>query len=287
MTSSRKTALVTGATSGLGRETAVALGREGFHVIVHGRDGGRAQAAADAVRAAGGDAEVALADLASLSEVAMLAEKVAAEHSALDVLVNNAGVGGGPPPHRQREVSPDGHELRFAVNYLAPALLSRLLLPQLSAARPARIVNVGSIGQDELDFSDLGIERGYDGAKAYCRSKFALATFTFVLAREIEGDGVTVNCVHPANYMDTFQVREAGIRPWTSAASGVPPVLNLAVGPAGGSTGGYYDGVRAARAHRKAYKDDVQRKLAEATAGILAPYLSGARPGADPGGASG
>ena len=272
MTMPKKVALVTGATSGLGRETAVALAREGFDVIVHGRDAARADEVATAVRAAGADAHVLLADLASLAEVARLADRVA-ERGALDVLVNNAGIGGGPPPHRRRELSADGYELRLAVNYLAPVLLSRRLVPQLAAAKPARIVNVGSVGQSEVDFADLNVERGYDGAKAYCRSKFGLAAFTFDLADELRGVGITVNCVHPANYMDTAQVREAGISPWTSAASGVPPVLNLAVGAAGLETGRYFDGRSPAKAHRKAYREDVRGKLADATAKMLAPYL--------------
>ncbi|RKN47033.1 SDR family NAD(P)-dependent oxidoreductase [Streptomyces hoynatensis] len=273
-----KIALVTGATSGLGRVLARALAERGFHLLIHGRDAARAAAAAKDVEAAGGTAEVFLADLADLAEVRRLAGLVAAAHPRLDVLVNNAGLGGGPPPHLTREASADGFELRLAVNYLAPVLLTRLLLPALRAAAPARIVNVGSVGQSAPDFDDLHLERGYDGATAYCQSKFALAAFTFDLAGELEGSGVSVNCVHPANFMDTFQVREAGVRPWTTAAAGVPPVLNLAVGKAGEHSGQYFNGLSRSRAHGETYDPAVRQRLREVTGRLLAPFLAGPRP---------
>ena len=116
-----RVALVTGATAGLGQAVAVALAASGMHVLVHGRDASRAAAAVDAITRAGGTAQAVLADLAALDQVRLLADRVTADYGAIALLVNNAGVGAGRPPYRRRQLSADGHELRLAVNYLAPA----------------------------------------------------------------------------------------------------------------------------------------------------------------------
>lgn len=204
------TILITGATSGLGRY-AFELVRAGHLVLAHGRDPDRTQRLVEELRGEG-TAEGFVADLASLAQVRELAARVAEAHPDLDVLVNNAGVGAGAPGSG-REVSADGHELRLAVNCLAPVVLTRALLPVLRANAPARIVNVGSAGQEPLDFDDPEYTRGYDGFSAYCRSKFALAAHTFDLAAESAGAGVSVNVLHPATFMDTSMVRESGVTP--------------------------------------------------------------------------
>src|SRR5262249_57775492 len=137
-----------------------------------------------------------------------------------DVLVNTAGIGsrsGGP----QRRTSADGFELRFAVNYLAGFLLTHQLLPLLLESAPARIVNVASAGQYPIDFDDVMLTRGYDGGRAYTQSKLAQVMFTCDLARDLEGTGVTVNCLHPATYMDTTMLRESAVSP-TSPANEAP-----------------------------------------------------------------
>jgi NAD(P)-dependent dehydrogenase (short-subunit alcohol dehydrogenase family) len=265
---------VTGATSGLGRAVATALSGQGLRVLVHGRDRARTEALAAELPGA----EPLVADLASLAQVRALAGWVRDTQPALHVLVNNAGVGAGKPPHRERELSADGHELRFAVNYLAPVLLTRLLLPLLaasaSAAAPSRVVNVGSAGQAPVDPDDLDLTRGYGGAEAYMRSKFALAAFTVDLGAAPEAAGVTVNCVHPATFMDTAMVTEAGVAPWSTVASGVPPVLALATGDAGAATtGGYFDGTRRAAPHPEVRNPTLRAALAQATSRLLSPYL--------------
>ncbi|MGC5036112.1 SDR family NAD(P)-dependent oxidoreductase [Streptomyces sp. DT190] len=255
------TILITGATSGLGRYAAAGLVRAGHVVLVHGRDAERAERLAGELRAEG-DAEAFVADLASLDRVRELAARVADAHPDLDVLVNNAGVGSGAPG-AGRELSADGHELRLAVNYLAPVVLTRALLPVLRANAPARIVNVGSAGQEPPDFDDPESGRGYDGTAAYRRSKFALAAHTFALAEELRGTGVTVNVLHPATYMDTAMVREAGVTPWNTVADGAAALLALATRDAG--TGRYFDGTRPARAHEAAYDPAVRARLAAVT----------------------
>ncbi|GAA4318427.1 SDR family oxidoreductase [Streptomyces venetus] len=251
------TILITGATSGLGRYVAFELVRSGHVVLVHGRDAGRTERLAEELRA-----EAFVADLASLAQVRELAGHVADAHPELDVLVNNAGVGFGAPG-AGREVSVDGHELRLAVNYLAPVVLTRALLPVLRANAPARIINVGSAGQEPLVFEDPEFTRGYDGVSAYSRSKFALAAHTFALAEELDGTGVSVNVLHPATYMDTAMVRDADVTPWSTVADGAAGVLALATRDMG--SGGFYDGTRPGRAHAAAYDPQVHTRLAAVT----------------------
>ena len=271
----KRIALVTGATAGLGRAVAGALAGHGMHILVHGRDVKRAAAVVDQICNSGGTAQAVLADLASLDQVRELADRVTADHNAITLLINNAGVGAGRPPYRKRELSVDGHELRLAVNYLAPALLARRLIPALENGAPARIVNVGSVGQAPVDFADLRMDNHYTGVQAYYRSKFALAAFTFDLAEELTGSGITVNCLHPASLMNTHMVRESMIPPMSTVASGVAAVRNLATGPAGGAlTGRYFDGRCEARAHEAAYDPAIRSRLRTVTAELLAPFLT-------------
>lgn len=259
------TILITGATSGLGRYVAFELVRAGHVVLAHGRDAGRTERLVAELRAEG-DAEGFVADLASLAQVRELGSHVAAAHPDLDVLINNAGVGGGSRGSG-RELSADGHELRLAVNYLTPVALTRALLPVLRANAPARIVNVGSVGQEPVDFDDPGFTRGYEGFAAYCRSKFALAAHTFTLAEELAGTGVSVNVLHPATFMDTAMVREGGVTPWSTVADGAPGVLALATRDLG--SGGFFDGTAPAWAHEATYDPDVRERLAAVTDQLL------------------
>jgi len=259
------TILITGATSGLGRYVAFELVRSGHVVLAHGRDPDRTERLVEELRTEG-DAEGFVADLASLAQVRGLGAHVADAHPDLDVLINNAGVGAGAPG-TGRELSVDGHELRLAVNYLAPVVLTRALLPVLRANTPARIVNVGSVGQEPVDFDDIEFRRGYAGFAAYCRAKFALAAHTFALAEELAGSGVAVNVLHPATFMDTAMVREGGIAPWNTVADGAPGVLSLATEDRG--TGGYFDGTSRARAHEATYDREVQKRLAAVTDQLL------------------
>src|SRR5262249_50823000 len=153
----------------------------------------RAASVVDEIGTFGGTAQAYLADFCSLEQARELADRVSADHGAIQLLVNNAGIGAGKPPYRKRHLSTDGHELRFAVNYLAPVLLARRLVPILKNGAPARIVNIGSVGQAPVDFADLRMDNHYTGAHAYYRSKFAIAAFTFDLAEELAGSEITVN----------------------------------------------------------------------------------------------
>ena len=254
-----KTALVTGSTDGVGRVVAERLGKMGARVLVHGRDQTRGERVAGDIRAGGGTADFLAADLASLADVRRLADAVRASTDRLDILVNNAGIGSAGAA---RQTSADGHELRFAVNYLAGFLLTYLLLPLIKQSAPARIVNVASAGQQAIDFSDVMLTRGYSGTRAYCQSKLAQIMFTIDLAAELQGTDVTVNALHPATYMNTTMVRRAGVTPISTVEQGAEAILNLAVGTAlDGRSGLYFNGVREARADRQVYDAQARARL--------------------------
>ncbi len=269
------TVLVTGATDGLGKAVSIELARAGAAVLVHGRSPERAEAAATDIRAASGSEllRTCAGDLASLAQVRSLAESVTASADRLDVLVNNAGIGSAEPGGGRRVESADGYELRFAVNYLAPFLLTRLLEPLLVASAPARIVNVASAGQAPIDFDDVMLERDYDGGRAYSQSKLAMITWTFDLAERLAGHGVTATALHPGTYMPTKMVLAAGVEPFDSLETGVRATLRLIAGPElDGATGRYFDRIAESRARPQAYDPDARgrlRELSERLAGLV------------------
>jgi NAD(P)-dependent dehydrogenase (short-subunit alcohol dehydrogenase family) len=264
----RKVALVTGSTDGLGRALALALAASGFDVLIHGRDARRGSDLVRQISGQGGSAVFHRADFASLAEVRALAGSVRGAHDRLHLLINNAGIGTGDDGRAApRQTSADGHELRFAVNYLAGYLLTRLLLPALVRAAPARIINVASAGQYPLDFDNLMLTRAYSGMRAYAQSKLAQVMLTFDLAAELRDKGVTVNCLHPATYMDTTMVRAAGVAPVSTVEEGAAAVMRLAVSEQlDAHTGDYFDGLRPARANAQAYDPQARRRLAEVSA---------------------
>lgn len=258
--------LVTGSTDGLGKQTALALARQGAIVLLHGRDRQRLETSRREIQEATGNVhlETYLADFATLAEVRSLAEAVHAHHPRLDLLINNAGIGAGKRGEARRELSQDGYELRFAVNYLAPFLLTHLLLPCLRHTSPARIINVSSVGQSPLDFDDLMLERHYSPMQAYSQSKLALVMFTFDLAEALNDERITVNCLHPASLMNTKMVYEWFGSPQSTVEEGRGAVMHLATSPALDSvTGKYFDQQREARAHPQAYDLAVRRRLRE------------------------
>lgn len=256
-----KTALITGATDGVGRVVAARLANQGYRVLVHGRSRERGDALVREIEGAGGKATFLQADLSSLAEVRRLADAVKRETTSLSLLINNAGIGSvGAAPGRHE--SADGHELRFAVNYLAGFLLTYLLLPLVKASTPARIVNVSSAGQQAIDFDDVMLTRGYGGTRAYCQSKLAQILFTIDLAAELEGSGVIANCLHPSTYMNTTMVRQSGTTPISSVETGADAIMQLAVSPKlEGRSGLYFNVMNESRASAQAYDRAARAKL--------------------------
>lgn len=191
-----KTVLITGGTRGIGRATAIGLARLGARVGIVGRDATRAEVAATSIRAQSGNkaVDVFTADMSSQAEVRRLVAEVLDAYPRLDVLVNNVG---GFWAHRH--VTADGLERTFALNHLAPFLLTNLLLERLTASAPARVVTVSSGAQamGRIDFDDLQCARSYSGQRAYSQSKLANVMFTYELARRLEGSGVTATVLHP------------------------------------------------------------------------------------------
>jgi NAD(P)-dependent dehydrogenase (short-subunit alcohol dehydrogenase family) len=266
-TPGQRVAVVTGSTDGLGEEVARRLGGLGYHVVVHGRDRERGSQVVRAIEQAGGTARFYRADFADLEEVRALGEALLADYERVHLLVNNAGVG---PAPNQRLVTEDGHELRFQVNYLAHFLLTRLLLPRLVESAPARIVNVSSGSQTPIDFENVMLEREFDGWRAYGQSKLAQIMLTFDLTEELAGADVLVNALHPATFMETAMVRDAGIRPQSTVEEGAEPVMRLLTAPDVG-TGGFFDQTTPARAHPQAYDVEARRRLREISERLTLP----------------
>ena len=271
------TALVTGATDGLGRSVAIELAGRGATVLVHGRDPERGErTVADIRERTGSDrVELHLADFASLDEVRGLAEAVEASANELHVLINNAGIGTGLPESRERQESLDGHELRFAVNYLAGFLLTERLLPSLRRSAPARLVNVASLGQHPIDFDDPMITRGYSGARAYSQSKLAQIMQAIDVAESVPAAEVTANSLHPATFMPTKMVLEERGESLDSLELGTRAVVRLAVEPElDGITGRFFDRLDEAAAHPQAYDPQARAALRRLSEELVGARLS-------------
>ena len=256
--SSQRVALVTGSTDGLGREVARRLAAEGAHVIVHGRNAERGAALVAEITAGGkGSARFYAADFASLAEVRRFADAIARDYPRIDLLVNNAGIF----LRDDRRVSADGHELTFAVNYLAGYLLTYRLLPLIEKGRTPRIVNVSSRSAAPIDFTDVMIERGYTGYRAYSQSKLAQVMFTIDLAAALTPKGIVVQAVHPATGMDTNMIASVGMTPRTTVDEGAAAVMHVIAADA--PSGSYFLGQQVGTPHAQAADADARRQLHE------------------------
>jgi NAD(P)-dependent dehydrogenase (short-subunit alcohol dehydrogenase family) len=260
----------TGATSGIGKETAVALAKTGATVAVVCRTRDRGETALAEIRRRAGHDAVSLfvADLSSQRAIRTVAAELQAALPRIDVLVNNAGLA-----LRDRLVTEDGFENTFAVNHLAYFLLTRLLQPTLLASAPARVINVSSDAHrwGSIRFDDLMGEAAYDGWKAYAQSKLANVLFTYELARRLDGTGVTANCLHPGLVGTAFASRGPSLirilsrlaRPLLrSPASGAATSVYLASAPEVATvTGQYFAGRRARRSSRVSYDRALAARL--------------------------
>ena len=191
-----KTAIITGATSGIGKVTALAIAREGAHLVLPVRNMEKGEALREEIISETGNKSIELmsCDLASLDSIRSFAKSFLTKYDQLHLLVNNAGLW-----ESKRKESSDGIEMNFAVNHLAPFLMTNLLLDVIKKSAPARIINVSSTAHKyaKMNFDDLEGEKRWDSMKSYAQSKLSNIFFTRKLARELEGTGVTVNCLHP------------------------------------------------------------------------------------------
>jgi retinol dehydrogenase 14 len=273
-----KSVLVTGGTSGIGRATAMGLAALGARVGITGRDQARAVVAAAGIRAATGNpaVDVFAADMSAQAQVRRLAAQVADTYPRLDVLVNNVG---GFWAHRH--VTADGLERTFALNHLAPFLLTNLLLERLTASAPARIVTVssGAHARGRIDFDDLQGERNYSGQRAYSQSKLANVMFTYALARRLEGTGVTATVAHPGVVRTSFGAEDqaAYFAVMTrvarlfmkTPAQGAVTLIYLASSPlVEGVTGRYYANRKPKTSSKASYDTTAAARLWQASANL-------------------
>jgi retinol dehydrogenase 14 len=273
-----RTVLVTGGTSGIGRATAVGLAAMGAHVAITGRDRGRSEGAAREIRAAGGgQVDLFVADLSSQSEVRRLAAEVLRSISGIDVLVNNVGGYWNP-----RHVTADGLEQTFALNHLAPFLLTNLLLDRLKESAPARVVTVSSHAQasGRIDFDDLQGERAYSGSRAYNQSKLANVLFTYELARRLRGTSVTANALHPGVVNTSFGAEDPAsvqrlfvpfMRPFMKTpAKGAATSIHVAAAPdLEHVTGHYFANSKPTRSSKSSYDEAAAALLWQVSADLV------------------
>ena len=267
-----KTILITGATDGIGRETARQLLALGHRVLLHGRTRERAQQTLDALgRGAGDRAAVPVwGDLAEMRQVLALAEQVKRQTPVLDVLLHNAGVF-----QHQRHLTPDGFEVTMAVNHFAPFLLTQALLETVRASAQGRIVTVSSIAHQggSLDPRDLTFARRFDGYTAYATSKLANILFAQALARRLAGTLVTANCLHPG-VIDTKLLRGGFDMAGAPVAEGARTSVYLATADAvRTATGQYFIDRRPVQPSAHARDDRLAEALWQASVAALEPFL--------------
>jgi len=276
-----KVCVVTGATAGIGKETALGLAKLGATVVIVARDPQKAARTVDEISRAAVNRNVdwVRADFASLDSVRAAAADIRKRFGAIQVLVNNAGVA-----NKQRMLSEDGYELTFAVNHLAAFLFTRELLPLLRAGAPSRIVNVssGAEGYGPIDFDDLQSEKGYRGFAVYGKTKLMNVLFTYELASRLSGTGVTANCLHPGA-VATDMLRQlprwlyAMISPFLSTPEqGAETPVFLASSPSvEGVSGGYYEKKKAKRSSRRSYDVSARQRLWAISEAMVDGHSSG------------
>jgi NAD(P)-dependent dehydrogenase (short-subunit alcohol dehydrogenase family) len=250
--------LVTGSTDGLGRDVARRIAAAGAHVLVTGRNTERGDALVDEITKSGkGSARFYRADLASFDGVHQLADAVVPDNQRLDILINNAGVG--LVFDTTRKFSSEGHELHFAVNYLAHYLLTQRLLPLIVSSAPARIINVSSGSQAPIDFDDVMMADGYTGGRGYAQSKLAQVMMTIDMAPALAEQGILTYSLHPASTMNTTMARLLNVAPRTTIAEGVESVVNAMI--TSEPTGTYFNQLEAVKAHEQAYDAEARDQL--------------------------
>ncbi|MFX0060502.1 MAG: SDR family oxidoreductase [Candidatus Heimdallarchaeota archaeon] len=254
-----KIILITGSTDGIGYQTAIELAKSGYHIIIHGRNREKADNAMNNIEKETSSNKLSsvYGDLNSITQIKEIVNEIYDKFDRLDVLINNAGV-----VRSKRILNQDGLEETFAVNYIAPFLLTNLLITMLKKAESSRIVNVVSrVQSNHLDFNDLQFEKGYTGVKAYARSKTALIMFTYYLAEKLESTHITVNCLHPG-VINTKLLRSAFRAGGAPLLEGAKTLIYAAIAPELENVSGkYFVNNRSAPSKEITYKKEIQEIL--------------------------
>ncbi len=268
-TLSDKTVLITGSTDGLGKLVARHIAEREATVLVHGRNKTKGDSVLNELTQLTGNRKLIYynGDFSSFSQVMELSEEILKDQDHIDILINNVGIGKGKD--NEREISDDGIELRFEVNYLSHVLLTEKLLPLLKDT--SSIINVASVGQESIDFKNLMLDSGYDGFLAYRQSKTALIMYTFDLAARLKENGIKVNALHPASLMNTNMVIQDWGRSSSTVDQGAEAVENLLFTE---TTGAYYDGKKLSKAIPQTYDPKARANLRFATRTLLEKYIT-------------
>ena len=258
--SEKKLVLITGATDGIGKQTAFELIQQGARVLVHGRTAKKAQATQEELRdlTKSDYIEALHGDVGSLPEMRVMAQQVAAKHQRLDVLLNNAGVFA-----KERTLTPDGFELTMGVNHFGHFTLTHALLPLLRQSTQGRVINLSSIAHSrgDLDLDDLTFAKHFDGYQAYAASKLANILFTYALARRLNQTNITVNAIHPGVISTKLLTQAFGISGGGLAQGAATSVL-LATDPAFSKvTGRYFADRRESPSSQRSHNQDLQEKF--------------------------
>lgn len=266
-----KQILITGSTDGIGRETARRLAEKGHRVIIHGRNREKAEITARNITKDTGNGNISLVigDLSSQQDIHTMSDELHHAHEYLDVLIHNAGTF-----QEELVLTPDGIEMTFAVNHLAPFILTKNLYDMLKLGNDARIITVSSmIHSKDINFDNLQGEQHYDGINAYCLSKLCNILFTYKLAEIIKKDGISANCLHPG-VIDTKLLRKTWSGKGAPVQEGAKTSVYLADSPeVENITGSYFVDMKPEKSAGISYKSEIQNRLWNISETLIMPRL--------------
>jgi NAD(P)-dependent dehydrogenase (short-subunit alcohol dehydrogenase family) len=265
----KKTILLTGATDGLGKLVAKKIAMKGAYLLIHGRNKEKGKRVVKELKELTNNNNIVYynADYASFQEVYDFGEEILSLHNQIDILINNVGIGAGTATNYNREISKDGMEMRFQVNYLSHVLLTEILLPVCAS----NIINIASLGQEPVDFNNIMLEKNYDGYFAYKQSKSALIMYTYDLAERLKGSPVKANAIHPASLMPTKMVLDFLNYSQTTVEEGAEAVENILLTE---ESGQFYDGKKISRSISQTYNKEVRKMLKKVSYALLEKYLN-------------
>ena len=266
-----KNILVTGSTDGIGKLTAIKLAKDGHTVYLHGRNSDKLSAAISEIKTAANNENISgfIADFSNLDAVSKMAEEIKKSVPKLDILINNAGIFKTSAASKFK-----GFDIRFVVNYLAPYVLTKSLLPLLQKGSNPRIVNLSSAAQSHVSDATLSAVNMHNASEAYAQSKLALTMWSFDLAKQL--DNISVIAVNPGSLLNTKMAKEAYGQHWSPAAKGVDILYDLAISEEyNGITGKYFNNDKGnpkgafTKAHPDAYDKELISKLVAKTEDII------------------